>query len=73
MKNSNFYRSIAMMQAISVAIASGTSKMQLMQSPEFQYKSRGHGKGLPSKNYFNRSPSKYTPHQGKQEMLRRAK
>lgn len=62
-----------MMSAISAALSSGLLINQLWSRPEFQYKSRGHGKGLIGKNYFNRSASKYAPHQGKKEIARRAK
>lgn len=36
------------------------------------YKSRGHGRGTPSRRYGNK-PGKYTPHQGKQECARRVR
>lgn len=34
------------------------------------YRSRGHGKNLPARNYFCNA-SKYEPHQGKKECARR--
>jgi hypothetical protein len=34
------------------------------------YKSRGHGRGSPSRRYGNK-PGKYMPHQGAQEIERR--
>lgn len=68
-----FKRSLAMMSAISAALSSGLLINQLIGRSEFQYKSRGHGKGFIGKNYFNRSSNKYKPHQGKKEIARRAK
>lgn len=35
-----------------------------------QYKSRGHGRGTPSRRYGNKA-GKYMPHQGKRECARR--
>ena len=67
-----FRRSLAMRDAIAMAITAGLSVNILMNMPQFQYKSRGHCKGLIGKNYFNRSASKYKPHQGKKEIARRA-
>lgn len=60
-----FSRAIAMMALIQAAM--GDSLKLAAISP---YKSRGHGRGSPSRRYGNK-PGKYSPHQGKQECARR--
>lgn len=67
----HFKRSIAMMSAIQLAISSlGPAMAKFAIDAMPAYKSRGHGKGLPGKNYI-KNRSKYKPHQGKQECARR--
>ena len=60
-----FSRAIAMMALIQAALGD-SAKMAAIGA----YKSRGHGRGSPSKRYGNK-PGKYMPHQGAQERERR--
>ena len=59
-----------MMAAISGLLAQGMSMAEIRSSIG-PYVSRGKGRGSVSKNFFRGSVSKYTPHQGKQEIARR--
>jgi hypothetical protein len=68
----HFHRSKSMAQAIAVALSAGISIGVLASNPEFQYTSRGHGKGLIGVNYFRGSRNKYKTHQGAKEVARRA-
>lgn len=68
-----FRRAIALMSAISAILAqtAGDFAAQRMQLGKLDtYRSRGKGRGTPARN-FHRSRSRYTPHQGRQECLRR--
>lgn len=60
-----FARAIAMFSLIAAAMGDS-----LKLAAIGQYKSRGHGRGSPSRRYGNK-PGKYLPHQGKQECVRR--
>ncbi len=59
-----FSRALAMMALIQAAMGDA-AKMATIG----QYKSRGHGRGSPSRRYGNK-PGKYMPHQGAQEIER---
>jgi disulfide bond formation protein DsbB len=67
-----FKRAIAMMAAIQAIMSSNPSMHNMLLAAMPQYKSRGHGKGLPGKNYL-KSSNKHKPHQGKQECARRVR
>lgn len=69
MKTQPFGRALALMAAISAAVGQGGFVLSAAQAAAAGYKSRGHGKGVPGKAYHSRS--KYAPHQGAQECLRR--
>lgn len=60
-----FARAIALFALISAAMGDS-----LKLAAIGQYKSRGHGRGSPSRRYGSK-PGKYVPHQGKQECERR--
>ncbi len=60
-----FARAIAMFALVQAATGDMTKLAAIGQ-----YKSRGHGRGSPSRRYGNK-PGKYMPHQGKQECARR--
>jgi len=69
--NNAFARSKAIFSLIAAAMMSGNVAASMAAIPE--YKSRDHGRGKPfQKTNWHRSNSKYTPHQGKQEIARRA-
>ena len=69
-----FSRANGMRAAIMAAIAGMTSPFDIQAALSgFQYKSRGHGGKFHKRqvNAHNAHPSKYRPHQGKQECARR--
>lgn len=67
-----FSRALAVMAAINTLVASspGIPLQGIAGLPN--YTSRGKGRGTPSRNWFRGSPSRYMPHQGAQEIARRA-
>lgn len=69
--NQKFGRFKAMMALISAALAGGMSHYEAFQSVG-TYKSRGKGRGTPSR-VFGRSNSKYSPHIGAKEQAKHAK
>lgn len=67
-----FSRSIAMMTAIAGLMQQGIA-MPAIAASTGPYVSRGKGRGTPSRNFMRGAGrSKYEPHQGKQEIARRA-
>jgi hypothetical protein len=67
-----FSRALAVLSAINAMIAAnpGIPLQGIAGLPS--YTSRGKGRGTPSRNWFRGSPSRYMPHQGAQEIARRA-
>ena len=66
-----FSRSIAIFSLIQTALLSANPALALAGIPT--YKSRGHGRGKAfTRTNWHKSNSKYEPHQGKQEIARRA-
>lgn len=66
----HFRRAKAMFAAIAAAMALPTASLQRSALDKIEpYRSRGKGRGTPSKRYGNRS-GKYTPHQGKKEIAK---
>lgn len=67
-----FSRSITMMAAIT-AMMQQSIAMPAIAVSVGPYVSRGKGRGAPSRNFMRGAGrSKYKPHQGKQEIARRA-
>lgn len=73
-KSAPFSRSLKLLHAIS-ALAAGLRGLELTAAIQALpgYTSRGHGRGLPGKNYMRKARSKYLPHQGARECARRLK
>lgn len=65
-----FARAIAMFSAINAAMALPFEQRDAALGKVGLYKSRGKGRGTPSRRYGNR-PGRYMPHQGDRECFRR--
>lgn len=67
-----FKRAIAMTATINAMMQQGIA-LPAIESGIGSYVSRGKGRGTPSRNFMRGAGrSKYQPHQGKQEIARRA-
>ena len=67
-----FKRAVTMMAAINALMQQGIA-MPAIAASVGPYVSRGKGRGTPSRNFMRGAGrSKYEPHQGKQEITRRA-
>lgn len=67
-----FHRAMQVALAIQSALRLPANERMPLLDKIPEYKSRGHGRGTPSRRYGNK-PGKYTPHQGKQECARRVR
>lgn len=71
MKTQAFARAKAMMALVAAAMSMASIAARQQALSEIgQYKSRGKGRGTPSRRYGNKA-GKYMPHQGRREMERR--
>ena len=71
MKPAAFARAQTIARMIDLAFLLPLGEQQAALSKIPEYRSRGKGRGTPSRRYGN-PPGKYVPHQGKQECARRA-